>query len=175
MTEPRAVPIQWRLAGAFALAFAISVLVVVLSYRATGRFIGSSRAAADAARATLALERLISVIQDAETGQRGFLLTGDARYLDPYHRALERLALQRAALTNEAGSADSAAVRRISSLAERKQRELDESVEAYRTGGAAAALLIVRSDRGRALMDSIRSKGARWNSSSTPGMSRARA
>ena len=159
MTEPRAVPIQWRLAGAFALAFAISVLVVVLSYRATGRFIGSSRAAADAARATLALERLISVIQDAETGQRGFLLTGDARYLDPYHRALERLALQRAALTNEAGSADSAAVRRISSLAERKQRELDESVEAYRTGGAAAALLIVRSDRGRALMDSIRSEG----------------
>ena len=85
VTEPRAFPIQWRLAGAFALAFAISVLVVVLSYpcdrpvhRVEPR---RRRGRARDARA----QRLISMVQDAETGQRGFLLPGEARYLDPYH------------------------------------------------------------------------------------------
>src|SRR5438105_650446 len=35
-----------------------------------------------------ALERLMSTIKDAETGQRGFLLTGVSSYLDPYRQAL---------------------------------------------------------------------------------------
>ena len=31
-----------------------------------------------------ALEQLISTLKDAETGQRGYLITGEPRYLDPY-------------------------------------------------------------------------------------------
>jgi CHASE3 domain sensor protein len=54
-----AVPIQRRLAGAFVLALGISVLVVVLSYRPTGRFIRSSRAAAAPSRTTLELARVM--------------------------------------------------------------------------------------------------------------------
>src|ERR1700759_483589 len=34
------------------------------------------------------LDQLLSLIQDAETGQRGFLLTGNERYLDPYANAV---------------------------------------------------------------------------------------
>ena len=159
MSERRAVPIQWRLAGAFALAFGISILVVILSYRTSARFIASSRSAAEASRTTLALEQLISTVQDAETGQRGFLLTGEDHYLDPYHDALDRLSQQRTRLAVAAGSVDSAAVRRISRLADAKQRELELSVEAYRLRGPAAALAIVRSGRGRAIMDSMRTEG----------------
>ena len=37
-----------------------------------------------------ALVDLFSIIQDAETGQRGYLLTGEARYLEPYQDAVEQ-------------------------------------------------------------------------------------
>jgi CHASE3 domain sensor protein len=36
-----------------------------------------------------AVERAFSDIQDAETGQRGFIITGDQKYLDPYEHALQ--------------------------------------------------------------------------------------
>ena len=36
-----------------------------------------------------AINQLIRQVLDAETGQRGYLLTGDARYLEPYHAAVK--------------------------------------------------------------------------------------
>jgi CHASE3 domain sensor protein len=36
----------------------------------------------------LELETTLSVVKDAETGQRGYLLTGDKRYLEPYQAAI---------------------------------------------------------------------------------------
>jgi CHASE3 domain sensor protein len=38
-----------------------------------------------------AVERAFSGIQDAETGQRGFIITGDEKYLDPYEHALQTI------------------------------------------------------------------------------------
>jgi CHASE3 domain sensor protein len=38
-----------------------------------------------------AVERAFSDIQDAETGQRGFIITGDEKYLDPYKHALQTM------------------------------------------------------------------------------------
>src|SRR5262245_28154430 len=35
-----------------------------------------------------ALDDVLSLMKDAETGQRGFIITGDDRYLDPYNTAL---------------------------------------------------------------------------------------
>jgi len=37
------------------------------------------------------LERVLSALKDAETGQRGFLITGREDYLEPYHDAVSRL------------------------------------------------------------------------------------
>ncbi len=42
-------------------------------------------------RAQLATETLLSQLKDAETGQRGFLLTGNPAYLEPYDAARQRL------------------------------------------------------------------------------------
>src|SRR5277367_5008844 len=50
------------------------------------------RASTDADRTREILnsvQRLFSTVQDAETGQRGFLLTGEERYLSPYHLAIQ--------------------------------------------------------------------------------------
>ena len=37
------------------------------------------------------LEDVLSVLKDAETGQRGFVLTGQQRYLEPYNAAASQL------------------------------------------------------------------------------------
>ena len=40
----------------------------------------------------IALDELLSTAQDAETGQRGYLLTGTQAYLEPYNSAVAALA-----------------------------------------------------------------------------------
>ena len=37
------------------------------------------------------LSRVFSRLQDAETGQRGYIITGDPKYLEPYHAALRTI------------------------------------------------------------------------------------
>jgi PAS domain S-box-containing protein len=154
-----AVPIQRRLAGAFVLALGISVLVVVLSYRTTGRFIRSSRAAAATSRTTLELERVMSLLQDAETGQRGYLLTGDEGYLEPYRNAVARLPSERRMLASAAGPADAGTVALIGRLSDVKLAELERSIRTYREKGAGPARAMVANGSGKLAMDSIRAAG----------------
>ena len=148
MAERPGLAIQWRLGGAFALALGICVLVVILSYRATNQFISSSREASAAGRMMLELEQTLSLLQDAETGQRGYLLTGDDAYLAPYYGALRQLAVERNILHALPAGTDSATVQRIGRLIDAKQEELRASIEAYRSRGRGAALAIVRDGGG---------------------------
>jgi CheY-like chemotaxis protein/signal transduction histidine kinase/CHASE3 domain sensor protein len=105
-----------------------------------------------------ALGRVLSSSQDAETGQRGFLLTSNDKYLQPYNAALETVPseideLARLTRDNPAQQA------RISSLrlhVNAKLAELKETIELRRTQGSDAALAVVNSDRGKAEMDAIR-------------------
>ncbi|HLH17632.1 MAG TPA: PAS domain S-box protein [Bryobacteraceae bacterium] len=144
----------------FLLVMAGAVLagVVALSYREWSHY---SRGNAEAARARGIVEscdRVLASLLDAETGQRGFLLTGQERYLEPYNRALQELPAERAALRSSlAGApADSADIQRFDSLVEQKLSELRQTIDVRRTEGAAPALAIVLSDRGKQTMDAIR-------------------
>ena len=109
-------------------------------------------------RVIVALNALLSDAQDAETGQRGYLLTGNERYLDPYNAALtsipERLG-EIADLTND----NPLQQRRIAPLrqhVEAKLAELRDTIELRKTQGLDPALAVVNSDRGKVEMDAIR-------------------
>jgi len=141
-----------------------AILVVVTLGIAGWAYLNWSRyrtANADAAHSKQILdstERLLSHVLDAETGQRGFLLTGEDRYLEPYNLAIERVPRELTTLAALVGpdSAQTADVDRLKLLANQKMSELAETVEVRRTQGAKAALDIVLSDRGRSTMDQIR-------------------
>ena len=97
---------------------------------------------------------------DAETGQRGFLLTEDPRYLVPYDRGstlwlptLSRLDL---ALDDTVTDAQRAAIGRMNELAEAKLEELARSIALARDGRLDDALELVRSDEGKDLMEEYR-------------------
>ncbi len=101
---------------------------------------------------------LRAAVKDAETGQRGYLLTGDTRYLEPYlksrnevNRDMDTLTAAVIALPSEQGR-----VRMIRDLVNRKMAELEETNGLRRAGNAEAALAIVRTGRGKDLMDRIR-------------------
>src|SRR5579864_5491727 len=147
-----------RLGLLFLVALGLLATVVVVSYRTIERFTAASDEAARTSRILLQLERTFSTVQDVETGQRGFLLTGDARYLAPYTQALRRIQAQRGQLARLTAAlpGDSARVTAAQRQIDAKLAELDETIRAYRERGPEAARAIVRSDRGRLIMDSLR-------------------
>ena len=99
-----------------------------------------------------------SALKDAEIGQRGYLLTGDVTYLQPYLRSLglidQRLALVKAATSND--SAQRRIVSDIEGITRQKLTELHETVEMRKAGNVEGAMAVVRTDSGKEAMDRLR-------------------
>jgi PAS domain S-box-containing protein len=111
-------------------------------------------------RAELAEVRLLSVLESAETGQRGYLLTDNPAYLAPYEAARRQLNarlewLQVAPLVGASQAWDVAQLRR---LADEKMAELARTIELQRTGQRQAALVLVKTNQGQRLMEAIRAQ-----------------
>lgn len=97
---------------------------------------------------------------EAETGQRGFLLTGNPEHLQVYNDATNRLPTSLQGMSEQAeGDLDvgDRAVH-VRELAEEKVVELQRTIDLARTGRVGEALGVVRSNRGKAAMDQIRSE-----------------
>jgi CHASE3 domain sensor protein len=119
------------------------------------------RASADADHTREVLNsagRLFSTVQDAETGQRGYLLTGEEKYLAPHHQATQLASGELAKLKNLLNRPQDRPgdALRLSALLDQKLAELHETVELRRSQGFQAALNVVLSERGKQLMDQIR-------------------
>ncbi|WP_052214377.1 CHASE3 domain-containing protein [Belnapia sp. F-4-1] len=103
-----------------------------------------------------ATRAVVADLLDAETGQRGFLLIGEDSYLGPYRQAVDRIWADFASLDAMVMlPAQQARLETLRPLIEAKLAELAETV-ALRRNAAEAALAVVRTDRGRQLMDHIR-------------------
>lgn len=103
------------------------------------------------------LKDLGMAIRNAETGQRGFLLTGKEDYLTPYREALDRVSLLQGDLQRLTAdsSAEQDRLRTLSPLLQRKLEELAQTIELRRTVGLDAATRVVGSDVGRDYMRQI--------------------
>ena len=103
-------------------------------------------------------EELAGHLSDAETGQRGFLLTNDERYLEPYNAGragVERDTSMLRALTRD-NESQRHRLDALSSIIGSKFAELDRTIASQRAGQVSEALATVRSDSGKLAMDSIR-------------------
>ncbi len=104
-----------------------------------------------------ALFRLLISLQDAETGQRGYLLTGDPAYLAPYEAATttvnERLTAIGSVFKNEPQQ-----LSEIEAMVRNKLAELASTIELRKTGRTDEALGLVKSGRGREIMDELRER-----------------
>ncbi|HEY2661082.1 MAG TPA: PAS domain S-box protein [Caulobacteraceae bacterium] len=103
-------------------------------------------------------EKLLSSLTDAETGQRGFLLTGDVNYLAPYESSQAEQSAEIAELrkVSQADGETNMRLDRIERLAAAKMSELSETIALAKSGHREAALDIVRTNHGKEIMDAIR-------------------
>jgi signal transduction histidine kinase/CheY-like chemotaxis protein len=106
-----------------------------------------------------AIKDLDLSIHDAESGQRGFLLTGNEDYLKPYNAALGRVTLLESALNQLTADnpAEQARLAALGPLVQRKLEEMSQTIVIRRDDGASAALRIVQTNLGRDLMVEIES------------------
>jgi signal transduction histidine kinase len=152
-------------AGALLLGSALVVLLfMVLVIRRDDAIDDSLEVASDhidAVRNTA--DATLSALKDAETGQRGFLITGQDSYLAPHDSGLREFdagVLKLSRLT--AGEpALALLVSRLAELARLKRAEMAQSIRLFRTQGQAAALAKVSEDSGQAYMDQVREIGSR--------------
>ncbi len=95
-------------------------------------------------------------LQDMETSQRGYLLTGDASYLQRYEDANARSATHFAKLRSTLTGKDRSLETQLESLAESKVAEMNETIRLRERGYRHRAFQIVGSNRGKQLMDEAR-------------------
>ncbi len=101
---------------------------------------------------------LRNALQDLETGQRGFLLTGEERYLEPYNRALPETPSYVRQLEDILRPFPDAAqpMANLRAAVSDKLEELAQTIELARNGEREQAIAIVRSDQGKSAMDESR-------------------
>jgi signal transduction histidine kinase len=104
------------------------------------------------------LSRILTLLLDAETGERGYVLTGEENYLEPFYSAAPRIEaeikrLRAATGDNEAHQRQAAA---LLQLARDKLTELRQMVELRRSQGIDAAVARIQSGQGKEAMDRAR-------------------
>ncbi len=146
--------------AAISLFLALLAACVLIGISETGY--NRSRAQLDSMAASLqvrsALNRLLQNVLDAETGSRGFLLTGDPRYLEPYDAAVADIGQTLEGLRQAYTSApeDAAVYGQLSRNVQRKLAEMDLSVRMRKQGNEDAWKFVLLTDVGKEHMDAIR-------------------
>lgn len=104
-------------------------------------------------------DNFLSELKDAETGQRGYLLTGDEAFLEPYTRVSSHLLSHLNALRSQAlpGQAQEH-LDSLTSLLNTKMDELAKVIALRRNHDLPAAIAMVSNGHGKELMDAIRSE-----------------
>ena len=150
-------------------AVAAPLVLILMSLEVRNEFKREDRVLAavhHSYRERLQLQTVFSLLQDVETGQRGYVITGDIDYLRPYTEAQMRLqqelatleVMQRGELSRSVGTepGELANLQRLKFLIERRVELINLTIEARRNHGEAAAEALISQGRGHAVMQEIR-------------------
>ena len=159
---------------AISLTLALLAACILIGINETG-FTQSSAALediAEASRTRASLNRVLQHVLDAETGSRGYLLTGDPRYLEPYTAAVAEIGAQLDALRRiYVPSTDEYAIlAQLTRNVQRKLAEMDLSVRMRKQGNEDAWKFVLMTDVGKEHMDAIREQASRLINASTAKM-----
>ncbi len=135
--------------GLLAVAVLAAVVNVVAGLNAAGAI------AQDTAVVTRA-ESILSALKDLETGERGFLLTGEDRYLEPYTLAEKRLE----SLLSDLPAMGDESLPALRQLVAVKHDIAARAIRSRRAGGLEAAIAAIDSGEDKASMDAVRARVA---------------
>ena len=155
--QSRRIPL--KLLAPIAAGLALSVAILVFAEIGHRRLEAASGAVADSFAMQAAIHEVSGLVNAAETGQRGFLLTGRPEYLEPYTAAVPHIEGAMRRLRERVRNADAEQrerVARLNALVGKKLLELESTLLLYRTAGRDAAFELLGTDLGRRTMDEVR-------------------
>ncbi|HTE25633.1 response regulator [Flavitalea sp.] len=144
--------------GNLIISFSLSLLLLIISsvasYLSIVNLLKSSQEVEKTNETIISLENVISSLKDAETGQRGYLLSGDPRFLEPYEgsheKALAAQAKVRNAATTSSQRADADTLR---NLVNSRMNMLQQLIDMKRQNYTITGLDL---EKGKQSMDQIR-------------------
>ena len=148
-----------KIGAGFGLALFILLVIGVLAYTNTSNLVRAAEWRTHTYIVLGGLDDLLAEVKDAETGQRGFVLTGDETYLEPYNNAVRSLEGTLGELRTLTAD-NPAQQKRLDALAPLLKTKFDgmqRSVEQRRSSGLEAARAVVMTGVGKEAMDGIRS------------------
>jgi len=145
-----------KVAGGFGLASLILVLIGTVSYQSIKELIDNSNQVTIAQKKITTWEELFSYVKDAETSQRGYVLTGDKFYLEPYQTALTNVPLKIKQLKELQGLNNYRQIKTVEALIKTRLDLIQKIIDLRRNQGFAAALQVISTHHGKYLMDDIR-------------------
>lgn len=100
----------------------------------------------------------LSTVKDAETGQRGYILTGDEQFLGPYNQSLAHIGGALVSLDRfaDSGQLQRSDVTQLKRVINERLGELRHAIDLYRQQKRDEALKVVAEGKGRRLMDELR-------------------
>ena len=142
----------------FLAGMALLFLIGLLGYRSMTEVQGATSMVTHTYQVVVKLDELLTDLLAAETDQRGFIITGDLRYLDPYAAALSQVDQDIAILKSM--TADNPVQQKrlggIGAVARERLAVLQAIIETRKTMGYQAAQAVILTGRGKMLMDTIR-------------------
>ncbi len=147
-----------RISLVFGLAVLLVVTIGVVSYRSTTRFVESTGRVARTHEVEAQLEEVLSQLKDIEDGARGYVITGDEEYLEPY-RAARAVVDASIRELRQLVADDASQQQRLDALEPFVAQEMatsQQAIEARANAGLEAGVHAIRTLSGQQIMDSIR-------------------
>ncbi|WP_187806950.1 CHASE3 domain-containing protein [Aquipseudomonas alcaligenes] len=147
-----------KLWSSFCAILLVMLFVAGISYRNTLNLLETSHWVAHTHEVMAQLSSLLSIMQDAETGQRGYLLTGVDQYLEPYTDALhqESESMNRLRQLTIDNPIQQRNLERLRPLIDQRLEQLKSNIQIRREQGLEASAQVILTGKGRATMSQIR-------------------
>jgi signal transduction histidine kinase len=157
-------PLPLKVAAPLVLGIIASLAIAVYAELGYRRLELANRQMAVTLQLQSTLHEVLALIVDAETGQRGYLLTGQPSYLVPYLDALPKvddsLGRLRELLVASGTSSQRAGFSHLSQLIGKKLSELEAAIALFKNDGVQTAQALIDTGIGRRTMDEIRAQVA---------------
>ena len=150
--------IERRTFAALALALTVFAAIGTATYLNARRLIAGRQRIVGITQAVRDVQQVLATMTDAETGGRGFVITGDDAFLEPYNEAKARLEKDLGAIRDYAAThaPESGRVAKLETLIQAKIANLQTMIALKRGADPAKAGEFVATKAGKNTMDEIR-------------------
>lgn len=147
-----------KIYGGYVIALIILIVIGVISYRNTNSFIRDTDWVTHSNEVKHEISQVLSSMQDAETGERGYDLTGNESFLEPYHAGLDSVYIRLNHLENLVSDNrdQTRKVENLKPLIDTKFSKIQNSINTRNTKGLNAVAELVSRGEGKKSMDAIR-------------------